>query len=82
MLSSTFSYLRGKITFRQKVTAFRCRLSLNVKMFENVINMAVDCTIVVPYLSGMYQQTKKKKKCLACESYRFKIKIKSYSITM
>ena len=30
-------------------------------MFENVINMAVDCTIVVPYLSGMYQQTKKKK---------------------
>lgn len=62
MLSSTFSYVRSKITFRQKVTAFRYRLSLNVKMFENVINMAVDCTIVVPYLSGMYQQTKKKKK--------------------
>ena len=61
MLCSTFSYLRSKITFRQKVTAFRYRLSLNVKMFENVINMAVDCTIVVPYLSGMYQQTKKKK---------------------
>ena len=61
MLSSTFSYLRSKIKFRQKVTAFRYRLSLNVKMFENVINMAVDCTIVVPYLSGMYQQTKKKK---------------------
>lgn len=40
--------------FTQKVTAFRYGLSLNVKMFENVINMAVDCAIVVPYLSDMY----------------------------